>query len=63
VQVNPALRINFFCPFLMREKFVVPPSGGSCEIIRLIREESPPEGGTTNFGCPLEGGTTNFVIC
>jgi len=47
----------------MREKFVVPPSGGSCEIIRLIREESPPEGGTTNFGCPLEGGTANFVIC
>jgi len=44
----------------MREKFVVPPSGGSCEIIRLIREESPPEGGTTNFGCPLEGGTANF---
>ncbi len=34
---------------LQTEKFVVPPSGGSCEIRKLSLHAGPPEGGTTNF--------------
>ncbi len=48
--MNSPLKLNMIIKKLKNsEKFVVPPSGGYCEIRRLSLHAIPPEGGTTNF--------------